>query len=829
MATCPCDELDFPPPPDIAAGLSRLDRQIATSGAFRLALLDEVDRQRALDDWRARDGDDFGLMIVEWWAYVLDVLAFYSSEIANESYLATARREASMRQLVELIGYSPKPALAASATLALFAENGPPVKVPPGTGFRSDAFDDEAPQVFEATAAATIDATLNEWRLAAIRKAKFGPGPLLLAADTASVQVGQILLLGFSVDPATAEVMLAGTRELRAARVRAVETVTLLDGASYVRPDLDSAPTIHADVPLSAITLSVPTQSAGMNVFAGSGAVSRGSSAVSLMLDAVYPQIRVGAPVVLEDVAGGRLHAAAITAVTVVNQALVAPSQDLTAEAALGKSTADRVIATGDLPLVEAFEETSGGSGGTMRGRALVAELPSTTVSAPFTRVTLAGAGPAWIASTTSGGLTFHFRAVTAGTATRAAEIEIGLGNLTGGAALEGPVEPIRQPTGGTVALRDARETGVALSAKVTDDGAGVGTLTPLSNAAPFGKLRTPVNAHGNLVTVTRGETVEEILGAGDATQSFQTFTLTKKPLTYLAATGTAEGRASTLEIWVDAVRWTEVTSFFGRAADARVYTVRQTVDGEFEVTFGGQGTGQPLPTGATVTARYRYGAGAASPPAGAIRQLAKPVKGLRRVVNPLAAFGGDDGDDVTAIRTAAPDSALSLGRAISLLDFEAIARSYRGILNATARADWDEREQRAAVVVWVIPPTKDGAEQLRGDLARHLRDISAPATPITVKLAKDIATPMSFDLAAESDRDPSTVQAAAASALAKALAVETIPIGAPVFRADLLAVLKGVDGVATVRGLTVDGKPAPFALETAEGEYIAASIVSPG
>ena len=50
MATCPCDELDFPPSPDIAAGLSRLDRQIGTFGAFRLALLHEVDQQHALEE-----------------------------------------------------------------------------------------------------------------------------------------------------------------------------------------------------------------------------------------------------------------------------------------------------------------------------------------------------------------------------------------------------------------------------------------------------------------------------------------------------------------------------------------------------------------------------------------------------------------------------------------------------------------------------------------------------------------------------------------------------------------------------------------------------------
>ncbi|MEO1331738.1 MAG: hypothetical protein AAFW46_19020, partial [Pseudomonadota bacterium] len=109
--SCPCDDRAFPGAPDIPAGLDRLPRQIATFAEFRRALLDGIDEQVALADWRARGGDDFGVMMLEWWAYVLDVLAFYSGEIATESYLRTARRDASLQRLVALIGYTPKPKL----------------------------------------------------------------------------------------------------------------------------------------------------------------------------------------------------------------------------------------------------------------------------------------------------------------------------------------------------------------------------------------------------------------------------------------------------------------------------------------------------------------------------------------------------------------------------------------------------------------------------------------------------------------------------------------------------------------------------------------------
>ena len=338
----------------------------------------------------------------------------------------------------------------------------------------------------------------------------------------------------------------------------------------------------------------------------------------------------------------------------------------------------------------------------------------------------------------------------------RPASAGIVLDDLLPHAALAGPVEPLQQATQSRVLLQDALEAGAELAGNVSDDGAGNGRLTPASHARPFAKaLRTPVEVFGNLVAVTRGESVEEILGSGDGTQSFQRFRLTKKPLTYLSAPGSATGRRGTLEIWVGGVRWREVESLFLAGPADEVYTVRTTVDGASEITFGGQGHGKPLPTGAgNVRAKYRYGAGAASPPAGALHQLARSVKGVRRVLNPLPAFGGDDGDAPAGIRRAAPASALSLGRAVSLLDFEAIARGYRGIVNAAALMAWDEREQRAAVKIYFIPPAADEADQLRDDLEAHLRAIAAPGTPLTVAAAVADPHTLTLDFEVAANRD---------------------------------------------------------------------------
>src|SRR5690606_12356625 len=143
-----------------------------------------------------------------------------------------------------------------------------------------------------------------------------------------------------------------------------------------------------------------------------------------------------------------------------------------------------------------------------------------------------------------------------------------------------------------------------------------------------------------NVVTATRGESVfNEVLGSGDPRQKNQQFELRRKPLTYLSAPSQPRGIASTLRVFVDGVAWTEVRSFFGSGPEDQVYIVRHDDEQETLITFGDGVRGARLPSGVdNVIANYRFGSGAAAPPARAIEQIARPVEGLRAVVSPIAA-----------------------------------------------------------------------------------------------------------------------------------------------------------------------------------------------
>ena len=93
-------------------------------------------------------------------------------------------------------------------------------------------------------------------------------------------------------------------------------------------------------------------------------------------------------------------------------------------------------------------------------------------------------------------------------------------------------VPPMGPPKVDHVLLASADQRGVDSPAAVDFTGDTL-TLDPTTHWQPA--LELPVKVYGNVLEVTRGETVAaEVLGNGDATQRFQSFKLQKKPLTYV-------------------------------------------------------------------------------------------------------------------------------------------------------------------------------------------------------------------------------------------------------------------------------------------------------
>src|SRR5438067_2452057 len=122
-------------------------------------------KKRPLVNWTARTSADYGIVLLELWAYVGDVLAFYQERTINEALLRTALFRESVLGLCRLLDYKPAPGAAAAALLAFTLERGKQLTIPIGLRVQSVPGPNEKPQKFETVETQKTDAARNTLRI----------------------------------------------------------------------------------------------------------------------------------------------------------------------------------------------------------------------------------------------------------------------------------------------------------------------------------------------------------------------------------------------------------------------------------------------------------------------------------------------------------------------------------------------------------------------------------------------------------------------------------------------------------------------------------------
>jgi Baseplate J-like protein len=137
-------------------GLDKLVYRVGTHATFlasmEAALSDPTllgEKCNPLADLATRDPSDLSIALLDAWACIADVLAFYQERIANEGYLRTATERRSVLELAKLVGYRLRPGVAASAYLAFTLDDGYQLVVPAGTRAQTVPGPGEQPQSFE--------------------------------------------------------------------------------------------------------------------------------------------------------------------------------------------------------------------------------------------------------------------------------------------------------------------------------------------------------------------------------------------------------------------------------------------------------------------------------------------------------------------------------------------------------------------------------------------------------------------------------------------------------------------------------------------------------
>jgi len=114
-----------------------------------------------MPEWSSRDASDFGVLLVDLWAYYADILHYYVDRSAREAFIGTATQRESMLAIANLFDYLPQMQKAATATLTVVGANIPEnelVVIPSGTIFAAPATSTRPIVYYTSTSSASATA-----------------------------------------------------------------------------------------------------------------------------------------------------------------------------------------------------------------------------------------------------------------------------------------------------------------------------------------------------------------------------------------------------------------------------------------------------------------------------------------------------------------------------------------------------------------------------------------------------------------------------------------------------------------------------------------------
>ncbi|MFY0991995.1 hypothetical protein [Halomonas sp. C05BenzN] len=326
-------------------------------------------------------------------------------------------------------------------------------------------------------------------------------------------------------------------------------------------------------------------------------------------------------------------------------------------------------------------------------------------------------------------------------------------------------------------------------------------TLRPPQPVADF--PRSGSHLHGNLVRAGHGESRDPVvIGSGDRSLAGQRFPCRRRGLAFVRDSGFTSGVRAAVRVFVEGREWTQVDDLQRASPTDTHFEVRLDEDGEAWIGFGDGRHGQRLPTGRNnVTLRTRLGNGlAGNLPAGSLETLARAHERLDGVRQPLPAVGGSQHEPGEALREQAPASVLTLGRAVSVRDFQALARRHAGVWQAHARPLRNRPGASDCIEITVVPAGGGDLGELAEDLARTLTRHASPGMAVAIRryegLLLELEVQLGVDTAAYATEE---VVARVEETLLATLSLERMRLGAPLYRSTLLALMESVPGVEHV------------------------------
>jgi hypothetical protein len=108
--------------------------------------------QSRVPDWTGEDPADFGIALVEAFAYLGDLINFYIDRNANESFISTATQRSSVLNIAQSYGYTPSGYTRSFTTLEFSNSSASAITLPEGSVFYGDiAINDTVQKIYFTT------------------------------------------------------------------------------------------------------------------------------------------------------------------------------------------------------------------------------------------------------------------------------------------------------------------------------------------------------------------------------------------------------------------------------------------------------------------------------------------------------------------------------------------------------------------------------------------------------------------------------------------------------------------------------------------------------
>lgn len=335
-------------------------------------------------------------------------------------------------------------------------------------------------------------------------------------------------------------------------------------------------------------------------------------------------------------------------------------------------------------------------------------------------------------------------------------------------------------------------------------------TFIRLSEPLAYCYQRAGLTINANVVKATHGETRAEVLGGGQAAQAWQTLALRQPPLTFVAAP-TPAGAESTLQVFVNEVRWREVESLSMLGPTEHGYLTRTDDAGQTRIIFGDGQRGARPPTGVeNISAIYRNQLGqTGNVRAEQISLLGTRPLGVKSVINPLRASGGADKESRDQARRNAPLTVMALDRLVSVCDYADFARVFAGIGQAVARRfSAGRRELIHLTIAGVNDIPIEEHSDLYLNLVRALRRAGDPHQPFQVQVRELRLIVISANIRIWPDYLWENIVVNVRQHLLETFSFERRALGRDVALSEVIHAIQSVKGVAYVDVDVLGGIP---------------------